>query len=109
MESPFDQRTCVFYFLFVHVVALACVLENLLAHGDWAFDLGIDHSMIGVKRQVDYVEVVAPVYVPHNWDALYKNVGNCVTMALNDAVDGSCWQRVDKFCHLIVVCAFRLL
>jgi hypothetical protein len=66
-------------------------LEYLFANWHRAFYFGVDDFEILVESQIHNVEVVATIYVAHDWNSFYEDMGRSMSVALDNSMDSAYW------------------
>lgn len=102
METPFYKLTHILYFIFTYIVTLTCFLKYLLTHRNRSFDFRINNGMVSIECQIHHIKVISSINIANNWNSFHKYVRNCVPVPLHHPMNGTSWQGVDKFSHLII-------
>lgn len=108
VESPSSQRSSILYLGLCQVVAGSSVLKHFLTNRNWTFNGSVHNLFFWVECQVHNIEVIPSVYGAHVWNAFGKMMGDYMSVALKNSIDGASWQCFDQFWHFIALLAWIL-
>ena len=103
MKDPSCQRPGSFKLLVRVKLTSFRVGENSLAHRDRPFNFSSNNSAGDrIEVEVHDIEIVAAINGPHKGDVFIPVMGELVSVATQDAINGSLGQTVDEGDDLVV-------